>query len=292
MVVRPSLALSLPLVFLLLPFGLTACGDDDADVPAPSTSDAVPSVEPVGMCTGDELFGRPAANTGLDESQCTDACADCDGGPFVPPDYDEAFVEALNGWTLLDPPAPLTENPYLSPAPEEDPDAVCAVRVEDAEARTYRLETWASAADAAASGAIMTHAGGCGLCSDLGSLAIYAGVRDLTTPVRQCGIQGLVGGERRNLECLADIGFNEACASIWYWNTVNTREECQDLCLRALNDPFHLPDGSLNPCIQCDEDRSGDVFKAVAGRTRRNSGLATALCRPCHEVRPIAHRYE
>ena len=54
---------------------------------------------------------------------------------------------------------------------------------------------------------------------------------------------------------------------------------------------YHTPDGALNPCIQCDEDESGPVFKAVAGRTRRNSGLASALCRPCESVASVTHQY-
>jgi hypothetical protein len=169
---------------------------------------------------------------------------------------------------------------------------VCAVHVQDAAARTYTLRTWASAAEAAESGGIVTHDGACGLCSDLESLATYAGVGDLTAPVRACGVQGLLRGEDANIDCLLKIGFTEACASIWYWNTVNTREKCQKICIDLLNAPYHSPDGALNACLRCDEDESGPVFKAVAGRTRRNSGLATALCRPCSEVLALEHRYE
>ena len=58
-----------------------------------------------------------------------------------------------------------------------------------------------------------------------------------------------------------------------------------------LNDPYNLPDGSLNACLQCDEEQSGPVFKAVAGRSRRNTGLASSMCRPCSEVRPLDHHY-
>jgi hypothetical protein len=43
--------------------------------------------------------------------------------------------------------------------------------------------------------------------------------------------------------------------------------------------------------LQCDEDRSGAVFKAIAGRTRRNSGLPSAICRPCSTVTPLVHVY-
>lgn len=63
------------------------------------------------------------------------------------------------------------------------------------------------------------------------------------------------------------------------------------ICLANLDQPYNLEDGTLNPCIQCDEDESGPVFKAVAGRTRRNSGLPNAICRPCSEVRPLVHAY-
>ena len=87
------------------------------------------------------------------------------------------------------------------------------------------------------------------------------------------------------------LGFTEPCAQIWYFNTLHTRERCLAPCVAALDEPYHLPDGSLNECILCDEVQSGPVFKAVAGRTRRNSGVASALCRPCREVRPIVHRY-
>ncbi len=52
-----------------------------------------------------------------------------------------------------------------------------------------------------------------------------------------------------------------------------------------------MPDGSLSPCIACDEDKSGPVFKAVAGRTRRNSGIPNAICRPCDQVQPLVHDY-
>jgi hypothetical protein len=62
-------------------------------------------------------------------------------------------------------------------------------------------------------------------------------------------------------------------------------------CFTRLSDPYNTPDGALDPCLACDEDMSGPVFKEVAGRTRRNSGLANAICRPCSEVQPLVHAY-
>ena len=69
----------------------------------------------------------------------------------------------------------------------------------------------------------------------------------------------------------------------------HTRSKCLSACLLYLDDPYNLADGRLNPCIQCDEDESGPVFKDVAGRTRRNSGIPNAICRPCAEVQPLVH---
>ena len=106
--------------------------------------------------------------------------------------------------------------------------------------------------------------------------------------MRACGLEFFSDVEG-NQQCLEEMGFTSACAEIWTYNTVNTRNECLDVCLTALSEAYHKEDGSLNDCIQCDEDISGPVFKAVAGRTRRNSGLATALCRPCETVWRIEH---
>jgi hypothetical protein len=258
-----------------LPLLLVACAPE----PAPAVCEAPPD---------DRLFGQPSANTGLDDGACAPGCG-CGPDAFEPPAYDEEDVAALLGWTLLDPP-PLPEaDPYDDPAGVPDRAGVCAVVVEDAGTRTYRLETFEDAAAAEVAGAVVTHDGACGLCSSLADLAVYVAHPDLTDPVRGCGISGALGGEDGHRACLTDIGFTEACAEIWRFNTVHTQEQCLDVCLALLDAPHHLPDGSLNACLQCDEDESGDVFKAVAGRTRRNSGLPSALCRPCGSVYPVVH---
>jgi len=52
-------------------------------------------------------------------------------------------------------------------------------------------------------------------------------------------------------------------------------------CTATLPTKHQLPDGSLNACLACDEVHSGPTFKAVAGKTRRRSGLSSAIARPC-----------
>lgn len=239
----------------------------------------------------EQLFGRPSDKTGLDESQCRPICEGCGERPFVPRDWDEASLERLRGFTLREPMAELLEDPYPAGAPSPPPaGTVCAVVVDDLEARTYHVETFASAAEAEAASAFVTHTEACGLCSSLTDLAVYASQPDLTDPVRQCGLnhlgdfEGLVG-------CLEALGFTRPCAQIWAYNTEHTRDACGAVCVRLLRAPYHEPDGTLNACLTCDERESGPVFKAVAGRTRRNSGLANVMCRPCSEVVAIDHDY-
>lgn len=248
------------------------------------------SPEPPATCDEDDvvLFGAPSPATGLEQGVCAPACGSCG---FSPPAYDAADVAALRGWTLLDAPPVPDADPYeLGQAPPQA-DGVCAVVVDDRSAQTYRQESFPSAADAEAAGASTTHGGGCGLCSSLQDLAVYMGEGDLTEPVRACGIQHAFGPPEEHLACLQALGFTTPCAWIWLYNTAHTRSVCLEICVALLEAPYHDPDGSPNDCIQCDEDLSGLVFKAVAGRTRRNSGLPSALCRPCDTVFAVVHDY-
>lgn len=236
------------------------------------------------------LFGSPNEYTGLGPSQCQPSCT-CGGLDFTPPTYSAAFIQALiDDWQLATPYAPLTTDPYASPAPPADPPAtVCAVLPQgDAGAtpRPYTLVTYASQGDALAAGAEVTHFGHCGVCSTLANLAVYMRNDDLTAPVRDCGLD-----PGTDVACLQQLGFDLPCAQAWAYDTANTRTDCLGICAPVLYDPYNTPDGSLNPCVQCDEDLSGPVFKAVAGRTRRNSGIPNAICRPCSQVQPLVHAY-
>jgi len=269
---------SLTLVLAAVALSATACG-----------SSATP---PADGCTA--LFGRPNGSTGLTSAQCAPSCT-CNGPTFAPPVYGETFLASLEtGWTLSTPYAPLASDPYRGPAPTPDADGtVCAVVPEasaTASPRPYRLETFASAAAAQAAGGTVTHFGHCGVCSTLPNLAVYIRHEDLTAPVRACGV-GSFGNFDRDVACLMDLGFDLPCAQIWAYNTGHTSSACGSICMALLDAPYNNPDGSLNACLACDEQQSGPVFKAVAGRTRRNSGLANAICRPCSEVQPLVHAY-
>jgi len=236
------------------------------------------------------LFGLPGPSTGLDETLCRPERIVPGEATWVPPTYGDAEIESLRARSLVDPPALLPGDPYsdgsLVPA---DTSGVCAVLAEPGVPGGYRLATFGDATAAEAAGGVVTHSGACGACSSLQDLAVYLANPDLGEPVRQCALLSLAQGDAATLDCIIGLGFSEPCAQIWAFNSAYTREACLGVCLAALDDPHHLPDGSLNPCLACDEEQSGPIFKAVAGRTRRNSGIPVAICRPPEEVTPVLH---
>jgi len=283
----------LPILALAASLLTPSCKADDAGATpdAGEPADAGDAGD-TGPCT--ILFGKPNAATGLGTSQCQPQCV-CEGKDFVPPTYSAAFIQALlDDWTLAHPYPPLTSDPYAGPPPADDPPGtVCAVLPQGnagTKPRPYTLVTYPSQAAALAAGAKVTHFGHCGVCSTLANLAVYMRNDDLGAPVKQCGLEsGSDGGG--DVACLEQLGFDLPCAQAWAYDTANTRNVCLQTCLSSLSDPYNMPDGALSPCIACDEDESGPVFKAVAGRTRRNSGIPNAICRPCSQVQPLVHEY-
>jgi hypothetical protein len=174
---------------------------------------------------------------------------------------------------------------------------VCGVRFVDNDRKEYELSDFESAASASEAGFVVTHQGRCGSCSTLKDLSIYLAVPDLTTPARQCARKA---GLKRKKQCYEErIGFTPYCAESWAYNARNTRQECRGACISDygfLNLVFgRYPganvdeSGQLRPCLQCDEDHSGDGFKFSAGRTRRNSGIKSAIKRQGSEIYPVDH---
>jgi hypothetical protein len=157
---------------------------------------------------------------------------------------------------------------------------VCGIRFVDNDKIDYELSDFDSAAAASEAGYLITHQGRCGSCSTLKDLSIYLAFPDLTTPARQCARKA-------------------GRAESWAYNARNTRQQCLGACIADygfLNLVFgRYPganvdeSGQLRPCLQCDEDHSGDGFKFSAGRTRRNSGIKSAIKRQGSEIYPVDH---
>jgi hypothetical protein len=225
---------------------------------------------------------------GLLQALLLAACASAPAPPPAPA-ADARLLASLRAAIPLNP-IGVGEDPYATWAgrtpPAPAPSSVCGVHFE-ADRAHYRLATFGSAAEAAGLGFRVTHTGACGACSTLQDLAVYLERPDLTVPVRRCGMQpGTLG-------CLEGLGFTHACAQIWNFNVQNTRRECFGVCIRSWmsSEASTTVDGRLNECLQCDEDRSGPVFRAVAGRTRRNSGIRSSIQRPDEQVSHVMHDY-
>ena len=174
---------------------------------------------------------------------------------------------------------------------------VCAVRFIDPDRSGYELRRFTSSGKAEESGFIVTHQGRCGSCSTLEDLAIYLSVPDLTTPARQCARRFGINAKKR---CFHEsIGLTPYCSESWAYNASNTRRECLGTCIsdygffnllfRRYPGPNTDENGQLRSCLQCDEETSGPGFKYSAGRTRRNSGIQSAIRRSESEKFPVDH---
>ena len=168
---------------------------------------------------------------------------------------------------------------------------VCALAYEDEDRINFHLKDFSSKEAAEAAGYTVTHQGPCGACSSTQDLAVYLSM-NLTQPVRSCGFKGVVSMNWA-YECIKDLGFTDECTEIWVYNTANTRSDCFWVCMVSWfeNEPFNKPDGSLNDCLQCDEDKSGPVFKYFSGRTRRDSGITSSIYRPPSTIYNMTHCY-
>ena len=168
--------------------------------------------------------------------------------------------------------------------------AVCAIHYQSNSTQngcvgvSYKLVTYPSKQDAEAAGGFVTHAGHCGVCSTMQDLAVYLQSPDLTTPGKFCGKEVLLGW-KNGIQCYRNLGMTQGCAEIWAADSWNTATNCWKECIpgqtQANNGP--PPNCTLNSCLQCDETKSGPIFKMVGGRTRERSGLLSAIVRPCSQ---------
>jgi hypothetical protein len=212
--------------------------------------------------------------------------------PATPELPDPRLLAALRSKIPIEP-LGIQADPYLTAHTHEPAPApagtVCGVHFEPDQIH-YRLATFDAPETARSAGFAVTHFGACGTCSTLQDLAVYLEKPDLTAPVRRCGIRW---NASESLTCLEHLGFTSACAKTWLYNLENTRRQCFSTCMLSWIEGEASVDknGRLNACLQCDEDRSGPIFKATAGRTRRNSGIHSSIPRPNEEIAPVVHDY-
>ena len=174
---------------------------------------------------------------------------------------------------------------------------VCAIQFTDNKKFNYKLKSFPTRKAAENAKYMITHHGKCGMCSTLEDLAVYLAKPNLTAPARKCSkginISSIANCYKQN------IGFSTYCSEQWAYNSIHTRQRCGEICLEhygffnILLDRIQKPnidkDGYLNICLACDEFKSGSGFKYGAGRTRRNSGIYSAIERDDFEIYKIDH---
>ena len=164
-------------------------------------------------------------------------------------------------------------------------DAVCAFKYPNGgDCNTYTYKTYPTSHAAEEDGAFVTHATQCGACSSAQDLSVYMKETDLTAAGTKCTIKGILFGE--SVDCYMNLGFTKSCATVWAYNSQHTTENCLGCGLPGTS-PGPAPDCKLNPCVECDAEKSGPTFNAYAGRTRRNSGVRSELVRSCSSIENI-----
>ena len=114
----------------------------------------------------------------------------------------------------------------------ENKDRVCGLKYFDSTKKTYKLHNFNNASAALNEDFIITHQGICGKCSTTQDLFVYL-TRNLTRPIRKCGVK-YFHSKGQMKHCIKKLGFSDACAQVWYWNTINTKKHCAITCIWAL----------------------------------------------------------
>ena len=200
--------------------------------------------------------------------------------------------------TVLLNPKKAHEDPYkshpqkLNKLFKQHQQSFCGIKFKNDLSDEYSIRTFSSLKNMNYEGFTLTHYGSCGTCSSLQDLSVYMKYQNLTKVVRRCSI--LYGFKKITTSCYKKLGFSHHCANSWFYNAKNTGKKCFKTCVKSWikNEPFNKTNGDLNDCLQCDEDKSGKAFKVSAGRTRRNSGLKSAIFRHPEEILSINHGLE
>ncbi|MFK7827368.1 MAG: hypothetical protein AB8G05_24705 [Oligoflexales bacterium] len=180
-------------------------------------------------------------------------------------------------------------NTYWNKQLEKSEKNYCGIKI-DTKSSDYKLRTFSKQSDLFESGFHITHKGSCGTCSTAKDLKVYLEKPNLTSPVRKCAALSF---RWPVMQCLLRLGFTRPCAETWYYNIAQTRRKCSTICIKSWwkDENFNGQDGSLNSCLACDEKEAGPAFKVTAGRTRRRSGIVSAIKRKDQEFYRLKHDY-
>ena len=136
------------------------------------------------------LASASASASGCGSCWCVNASnASC---PAMPANASAATIATFKGLNNTGTAYALDCSPYKDSSCETTPplaksteNSVCAFTY-GPNCTSYSASTYPSAAAAAAAGAVVTHTGACGLCSNAQDLAVYLSLFDMTAPGKKC----------------------------------------------------------------------------------------------------------
>lgn len=190
----------------------------------------------------------------------------------------------------------LSEKVWLPPCevPNAGQNDVCAYIYDEPDKnwgwnRNYGMKTYPSYEVAENDGAVVTHLGACGVCSNANDLAVYMD-KKLNGKAEEC--RAFNWSRKKARQCFENIGFTEDCAWLWATDSMYTSHKCFLPCKKARWAPANdLETCELNECNKCIEEKSGHIFELFSGRTRLNSGIvsSTTVKRKCSVLADIGH---
>jgi hypothetical protein len=168
-------------------------------------------------------------------------------------------------------------------------DIVCSFNPTDLSAP---FVTYPSPEEAKAHGMTVAHCGPCADCSNMEDTKTLVMTRHtITKDAKKCSLTAVLGSTDELDECLEDrIGFTDKCRTCWVENMECDVESCLFTCMKTLftgmlrsNNVVGIK-GSLNHCLQCDEQRCGTPFITCSGASRRRLGIHSDIERNPNEV--------
>ena len=187
--------------------------------------------------------------------------------------------------------------------PEGTETTVCAYLYEESDDptqclnRKYQVLNYDSAGAAQGAGAVVTHVGPCGVCSDAHDLwARMASIDDFEVDTLLCGASYFLNPDKDNrfddlVACaMEEAGLGLQCALLWAHYGATLLNQCSSECnagtTEATNGP--APECALADCPACPSSWNAN-FWSLGGRTLEGSGISEGTAKSCSSFVRIEH---
>jgi hypothetical protein len=201
---------------------------------------------------------------------------------------------------------PLDNYPESNYPPCEKPnstDGVCAIEYTAAadvnatcDNRLYGLNSYPSAEEADSAGAVVTHSGPCGVCSNLEDFTMrMMNAANFQATTVLCSVSYTINRDFNDLvACFRErLGLTEECGKLWAHYSDTNAGVCAEACASNINGEGNLtgspPECALSECLQFSNSTFQADFDILSGRTWAHSGITEQIARPCNGFFRVVH---